>query len=102
MGSRGQEETTGKGQKRCQQEMDKRKAQPPCLLVSACYVNPHWPELAYQGRMPRLEVQQASWRSVMFQAGPKPEQALAVLCRRLAGNLPKSRKPAGFYRQVSF
>lgn len=46
----------------------------PCLLVSARYVYPHWPGLAYQGKMPRLEVQQASWRSVMFQAGPKPEQ----------------------------
>lgn len=60
--------------------MDKRKAQSPCLLRSACYVNPHWPGLAYQGKMPRLEVQQASWRSVMFQVGPKPEQALAMLC----------------------
>lgn len=98
MGSRGQEETTGKGQKRCQQEMDRRKVQSPCPLVPACCVNPRWPGLAYQGKMPGLEVQRASWRSVMFQAGPKPEPALAMLGRRVAGNLPNSKKPRGFSR----
>lgn len=101
MGSWGQKEAAGKRQKRCQQEVDKGTAQSPCLLVSACYVNSHWSGLAYQGKMPRLEVQQASWRSVVFQAGPEPEQALAVLCRRVAGSRPKSPKLGGLHRPGS-
>lgn len=101
-GEQGPRGGTRKGQKRCQQEMDKGQLRRPAFwsqLAMSAHAGLGWPTRARcQGLR---HSKQTSWRSVMFQAGPEPEQAPAMLGRRVAGSLPKSPKPGGFRRQDS-
>lgn len=80
--------------------MDKRKALPAfwSQLAMSTHTGLGWPTRA---KCQDWRCSKHHGAQSCFKLAPSLSRSLAMLCRRVAGNLPKSRKPGGFYRPVS-